>query len=276
MLQEQGWTSEEQLAQALARQRKSKQLLGRILVEMGAVTRSRLVEVLQEQLEYGRKQESSAETEDSSPRAQPSAAHQERLVSLVPRLPEWLERGQEPRDVLYWLLMVLSELSGCESLGLRWRAGEDYPYYVTRGFGPDFLRQEKSLCDLDAAGQILRHSDGSPRLACLCGAVVQGQTDPAQPHFTPGGSFWTNRMSEVLRSTPPSAAGIAMRDTCQRQGYQSVGLVPLRAEGETYGLIQLNSRASGRFTAEQIASYERLAAEAAAAAAAAIEKQPTG
>ena len=197
-------------------------------------------------------------------------------MSLVPRLLEWLERGQEPRGVLYWLLMVLSELSGCESLGLRWRAGEDYPYYVTRGFGPNFLRQEGSLCDREAAGEILRHSDGSPRLACLCGAVVQGQSDPAQPHFTPGGSFWTNRMSEVLRSTPLAAAGIAMRDTCHQQGYQSVGLVPLRAEGESYGLIQLNSRASGRFTAEQIASYEGLAAEVAAAAATAIEKQRAG
>jgi len=138
---------------------------------------------------------------------------------------------------------------------------------VTRGFGPDFLRQEESLCDWEVTGQILRHSDGSPRLACLCGAVVQGKSDPAQPYFTPGGSFWTNGMTELLRSTPPSAAGIAMRDTCHRQGYQSVGLVPLRAEGETYGLIQLNSRAPGRFTAEQMVSYEGLAAEVAAAAA---------
>jgi hypothetical protein len=276
MLQEKGWIREEQLAEALARQRESKQLLGRILVEMGAVTRSQLVEVLQEQLQCGREQRSSPETEGSPPRAEPSAAHDERLVSLVPRVLEWLQRGREPRDVLYWLLMVLSELSGCESLGLRWRAGEDYPYYVSRGFGPDFLRQEESLCDRDAAGQILRHSDGSARPACLCGAVVQGKTDPAQPYFTPGGSFWTNGMTDLLRSTPPSAAGIGMRDTCHRQGYQSVGLVPLRAQGETYGLIHLNSRASERFTAEQIASYEGLAAEVAAAAATPIEKQRAG
>jgi hypothetical protein len=119
MLQEKGWIREEQLAQALARQRKSKQLLGRILVEMGAVTRSQLVEVLQEQLEYGRKQRSSSEAEGSSPRPEPSAAHEERLASLVPRVLEWLQRGREPREVLYWLLMVLSELSGCESLEIR-------------------------------------------------------------------------------------------------------------------------------------------------------------
>jgi len=154
--------------------------------------------------------------------------------------------------------------------------GEDYPYYVTRGFGPDFVRQEGWLCDRDAGGQILRHPDGRPRLACLCGAVVEGKPDRTQPCFTEGGSFWTNDMTELLRSTPPSAAGIGMRDSCHRQGYQSVGLVPLRAQGETYGLIHLNSRASERFTAEQIASYEGLAAEVAAAAATPIEKQRAG
>jgi hypothetical protein len=267
MLREKGWIREEQLAEALARQRESKQLLGEILVEMRAITRSQLVEVLQEQLQGGREQGSSSETEGSSPRAAPSAAHDERLASLVQKVLEWLQRGDDPAGVLYWLLAVLSELSECESVGVRWRAGDDYPYYVTRGFHPDFVSREKSLCDRDAAGQILRHSDGSPRLACLCGAVVQGKTDPAQPYFTPGGSFWTNGMTELLRSTPPTAAGIAMRDTCHRQGYQSVGLVPLRVEGEIYGLIQLNSRASGRFTAEQILSYEGLAAEVAAVAA---------
>ncbi len=152
--------------------------------------------------------------------------------------------------------------------------GEDYPYYVTRGFGPDFVRQEGWLCDRDAGGQILRHPDGRPRLACLCGAVVEGKPDWTQPCFTEGGSFWTNDMTELLRSTPPRAAGMTMRSHCHREGYESLGLVPLRAQGQSYGLLQLNSRTPGRFTAAQIASYEGLAGQVAAAAAARIGQLP--
>jgi len=181
------------------------------------------------------------------------------------------EAGVE--ETLREVLEAVSKVSGCESVGIRWKAREDFPYFLTRGFGRDFVVREGPLCERDAAGLILRRPDGRPQLACMCGAVVRGQTDDALPFFTRGGSFWTNGTTQLLRATPPSAlAGIPTRNYCNDVGYESVALIPLRAGGETYGLLQLNSRSPGRFTAEQIGVYEGLAGDIAEAVAGKIDQ----
>ena len=183
----------------------------------------------------------------------------EEPIERAERLLERLGEGAEPEEVLTEVLEAVSEASGCESVGIRWRAGEDYPYYLTRGFGREFVVREGPLCDRDSAGMILRHPDGTPQLACMCGAVVQGRVDPNWPFITHGGSFWTNGTSELLRETPPQATvGIRTRNYCNDVGYESVALIPLRAGGEIWGVLQLNSRTPGRFTVEQIERYEKL------------------
>ena len=90
---------------------------------------------------------------------------EERLLGVVPKLLELLRDDSPPKQALYWLLVVLSQHSSCESSGIRWRANGDYPYYVTRGFDQRHLVREGSLHDRDAAGEILRHRDGTPRAA---------------------------------------------------------------------------------------------------------------
>jgi len=181
------------------------------------------------------------------------------LVDLIPKLLEYLEERAEPRAALYWLLVVIGETSECESTAIRWKAGEDYPYYVSRGFSQEFLQQESSLYERDSAGLILRHPDERPQLACMCGAVVEGRTDPSHVFFSPGGSFWTNGITALLRDTPPTAmTGIRTRNYCNAASYESVALIPLRTNGNIYGLLQLNSRKPGRFTAEKIEWYEEL------------------
>jgi len=225
------------------------------------------------------------------------------ISSLLERLQTALGKlraGDDPLPCLDEALAAISEDSGCESVGIRWRAGEDYPYYATRGFGREFVIVEGPLCVRDSAGLTLRHPDGTPQLACLCGAVILGRTDPALPWFTGTGSFWTNTTGQLVVDeafsplgsaraggrlgeagpehrrrveTPPSTANI--RNYCNAQGYESVALIPLRAGGETLGLLQLNSRRPGRFTGEQIARYEVVAREIAAALVTAIGRSVT-
>jgi GAF domain-containing protein len=189
-------------------------------------------------------------------------------TSLAEAVRETLARlsgGEELRGVLAQVCDVISSASGCESVGIRWRAGEEYPYYVTRGFGRDFVVIEGPLCARDSAGLLVRLRDGTPQLACMCGAVIQGRVDRELPYITPAGSFWTNCTSDLLRDSPPSGDGIYTRNYCNVVGYESVALIPLRAEGRTLGIVQLNSRTPGKFTEEKLAQYER-AAEAIAAA----------
>ena len=184
-----------------------------------------------------------------------------------------LSEGGEARETLEQVLDVVSEASGCESVGIRWKAGEDYPYFVTRGFGRDFVVREGPLCGRSAAGLILRHPDGSAQLACMCGAVAQGRTDPHLRIFTEGGSFWTNGTTELLRDSPPSAdMGIRTRNYCNEVGYESVALIPLKGSEEILGLLQLNSQTPGRFTVEKIEEYEAVAREIATAAAGKVDE----
>ncbi len=102
------------------------------------------------------------------------------LVDVIPKLLEHLEERAEPRAALYWLLVVIGETLECESTAIRWKAGEDYTYYVSRGFSQEFLQHESSLYERDSADLILQHPDGTPQLACMCGAVVECRTDPSR------------------------------------------------------------------------------------------------
>jgi len=190
----------------------------------------------------------------------------EELTSRVRGLLARIGEGADVHGTLEEVLAAVGEASGCESVGIRWKAGEDYPYLLTRGFGRDFVVVEGPLCVRDAAGLILRHRDGRPQLACMCGAVVEGRTDPSLPYFSEGGSFWTSGTSHLLAETPPSKqTGVTTRNYCNQVGYESVALIPLRRGGETYGVLQMNSRAPGRFTEGMIAAYEGLAGEIAKA-----------
>ena len=176
-----------------------------------------------------------------------------------------LSEGEDLRAVLAQVCDVVSSASGCESVGIRWRAGEEYPYYVTRGFGRDFVVIEGPLCARDSAGLLMRLRDGAPQLACMCGAVIQGRVDRELPYITPRGSFWTNGTSDLLHNSPPSNDGFYTRNYCNAVGYESVALIPLRAEGRTLGILQLNSRTPGKFTEEKLTHYEQAADEIAAA-----------
>jgi len=190
-----------------------------------------------------------------------SAGLSERVGKALKRLGE----GGDLTEVLTEVIEAISEASGCESVGIRWRAGEDYPYYVTKGFGREFVVREGPLCQRDAAHTIIRHADGTPQLACLCGAVVSGKTDPRFPFFTEGGSFWTNAAQELRPELDGRQLGVKVRAYCMDVGYQVVAILPLRAGREILGTLQINCREVGKFTRAEIGEYEQIAQDVAEA-----------
>ena len=77
--------------------------------------------------------------------------------------------------------------------------------------------------------------------------------------FTQHGSYWTNDTTELLTSTTEVGHQARARNRCNGEGYESVALIPLRHQTNTLGLLQLNDRRKGLFTAEKIAFFEGLA-----------------
>ena len=163
------------------------------------------------------------------------------------------------RDLIRAAATFFQEQSGCEAVGIRLKEDEDYPYYETRGFPQEFVLLENQLCARDSAGVVVRDSAGSPVCDCMCGNVIRGRFDPSQPFFTARGSFWTNSTSELLASTTEADPQARTRNRCNGEGYESVALIALLSGEDRWGLLQLNDRRKGRFTAEGIALWERLA-----------------
>lgn len=161
-------------------------------------------------------------------------------------------------DLTKAALVFFEKQSGCHSIGIRLKEGDDFPYYERAGFSSDFLRTENSLLGRDAAGELVRDDSGEACLECMCGNVLYGRTMANRPFFTDRGSFWTNSISEFLASTEKGERQGTSRNVCHRAGYKSMALVPLRAGGKVLGLVHFADQRKGMFTSERIVLLESL------------------
>ena len=171
-----------------------------------------------------------------------------------------LNRPNNTMNIIRDILVMIKQEADIEAIGIRLKAGEDFPYYACSGFEEDFVVKERSLCLRDATGTFVRDAKGNPVLECMCGNVICGRTDANLPFFTVAGSFWTNSTTDLLASTTEADRQARTRNRCNGEGYESVALIPLRSGDETVGLLQLNDRRRNQFTPERIAFFEGLGA----------------
>jgi two-component system, chemotaxis family, CheB/CheR fusion protein len=156
------------------------------------------------------------------------------------------------------ILEMIRESTKIEALGLRLSEEDDFPYYQTSGFPVQFVKKECYLCERDNAGDLVRDAQGYPVLECMCGNILRGRTDAKFPFFTEGGSFWSNCTTDLLASTTEEERQVRTRNTCNREGYESVALIPLRSDNKIIGLLQFNDHRKNRFTPEMLTFFERL------------------
>jgi len=179
---------------------------------------------------------------------------------LAGRILECLNRKKMEMDIIRDVLALARESTGFEAVGIRLREGDDFPYFVTKGFPEDFLEAENYLCARDQNGELIYDSQGHALLECMCGSVISGRTDPALPFFTESGSFWTNSTTKLLECTPPEDLQVRTRNRCNEAGYESVALIPLRSDRQVIGLLQLNDTRPGRLSLEMIRFFEEIGA----------------
>ena len=183
-----------------------------------------------------------------------------RQQALVAEVLAILNRPNEWKALIIDILEAIQTSTGVEAVAIRLEQEGDFPYAAVRGFPPEFAAIERSLVDCDAAGLPKRDAQGGKELACMCGNVICGRTDPAFPFFTEGGSFWTNSTTQLLASTTEKERQSVTRNQCNAFGFESVALIPVRANGNTIGLLQLNDRRPDRFNAGIIQFFEGLSA----------------
>jgi PAS domain S-box-containing protein len=159
-------------------------------------------------------------------------------------------------DAVDQIITAIKQETQFDAVGVRLLSGEDFPYFAQKGFPEDFLVLENSLIVHDKDGEICRDENGIPQLECTCGLVLRGKTDSGNPLFTAGGSAWTNNAVALLEMAENQGMRHRLRDHCIQRGYSSVALIPIRADREIVGLLQLNDRNKDRFTIEIIRLFE--------------------
>ena len=175
---------------------------------------------------------------------------------------EILQILNEPGDFnssIQRIIITFREQTGLDAVGIRLQDGDDFPYITQIGFSEDFLQTENSLIEHDQDGEACRDKDGKVTPECTCGLVISGKTDPANPYFTPGGSFWTNDSFPILYLPPGEDPRLHPRNQCMHQGFASIALVPVRNDKRIVGLLQFCDRHAGRFSLGTIGHLEGIA-----------------
>ncbi len=184
----------------------------------------------------------------------------ENRQKLVIDMLEILNRSHQGGDDIEDVLTLIRDHTGFEAIGIRISIGNDYPYYLTKGFPSNFVEEESTLCIRDENNALVRGPDDEIKLECLCGLVIRGKIDPNKSYCTEGGSFWTNSTSQLLSQLSKEGCNLITRQRCVSEGYESLALIPLRSGTEIIGLLQFNDFRKNLFTREMIEFYEGIGA----------------
>ena len=153
-------------------------------------------------------------------------------IEFTHRLLQIANRQAKLAPLLRDIVEEIRKFSGCEAVGLRLLDPHGkIPYEAWLGFPDEFYRLESPLSI---------QSD-----ECMCINVIKGTADAKQPFYTPGGSFYVNVTTRFLATVSEEDKGHT-RNVCNRFGYESVALIPIRVEGQTIGALHIADTREGR------------------------------
>ena len=126
----------------------------------------------------------------------------------------------------------------------------------SQGFPESFLAEPSGSVHGRSA-ESERADISEPALDCLCAKVIAGRVDRSLACVTEGGSFWKNNATETPGWRDVELGACAR---CNREGYESFALVPLRSEDRIEGILQIADQRADRFSADMIETLEHVGA----------------
>lgn len=170
------------------------------------------------------------------------------------------ERREDIQDAIYRLFLeaysekeylnqsvhMLREFAGCRCLGIRVVDERgNIPYQAQDGFSEEFLKTENFLS--------LKQDQ------CACIRVVADRSEPQDgPAMTPGGSFCSNDITAFVNALTPEQLA-RFRGVCVKAGFHTVGIIPIRYAGMTFGAIHLADERAGALPPKTIQIIESIA-----------------
>jgi PAS domain S-box-containing protein len=172
---------------------------------------------------------------------------QSKKKELIRRCLQIAGNAMQIRPVLEGFIRELKSFLGCEAVGIRMLDEHgNIPYQAYEGFNRSFYESESPLS---------LHTD-----RCMCISVIKGTTNPEQPFFTTGGSFYINATTKFLSTVSDQQKGDT-RNVCNAYGYESVALVPISIGDDILGLFHLADRRENMFPLSEVEMLESLAGQ---------------
>ena len=192
-------------------------------------------------------------------------------IKQPPKATETLEREAvldllkafENKDDFPGLLERITSLvqtwSGCRAAGIRLGREGVYPFFTTSGFSTQFLENELQHSLFTDKWPSDSGRDGEEPGACLCRRALADNSESNLLNETEGKSLWTNCLQIPQPAPSGNGSHMAEQCCCQKEGYRSVALIPLRAGGRTIGFFQINDPEPDRLDERKIQHLEDLA-----------------
>jgi PAS domain S-box-containing protein len=185
----------------------------------------------------------------------------ERYLGMAVRILERLNVTGTSAGLIEETVEIIKGTTGLEEVKIHPLTGGDAREHRLMGVcvaltdideSPDQVRRSTSEC---------RVSGSRPCLECMFATVVSGRTDKSLPYFTPGGSFWINSRGDLQ-----SAVSIVdPTRELERDGCESVALIPLRSGKTTEALLELRDSKPDRLSRELVLCLEGVGESLAAA-----------
>jgi PAS domain S-box-containing protein len=142
------------------------------------------------------------------------------------------------------ILTILKPVTGCHHLAIRMIDSKgNIPFSAHLGLDKKFLDSEHWISVKD----------------CLCGHVARGAVDKSWPFITENGSFFTNSLPQLLDEVKVNYSKIeseSLRDACLNRGYESVAIVPVRAQGKIIAELYLSDEKKDLFPVDKVRFLE--------------------
>jgi PAS domain S-box-containing protein len=140
------------------------------------------------------------------------------------------------RLVFRKILLCLKKHFGFSGIGVRLKRGNDFPFFLSIGLSPEFQNETGSIWPT-APGSTHRTAGPRESLECFCGAILQKKVISGIPVFSPRGSLFAEDLASLLSNPEVSPLVPVTRSHCQKEGFQSLVLIPFFADKFPIGLL---------------------------------------
>jgi len=178
---------------------------------------------------------------------------------IVKKICAELNKFSDLKPTLDAVLTYIQKLTCCEAAGIRLSKNGDYPYYAHRGYSEGFIRLENNLYN-EYAGEyaVSGHERNLSPKDCLCVAVLDGRISASEQNFTSDGSFWSNNITAYSEQVYDTLDDESLSFGCVGYGYNSLAVIPIKSDGKSIGLLQVNDRQENMFIEEIVVYLEMI------------------